>query len=286
MCYNLGIIGGFYMRLMGIFLLLVVALFLNFSSLVGLSDNANTLITVLVGLIFVIAHGSATLGWRNLLAFLLITTLVSFAAESIGVATGWIFGHYYYTDLLGPKILGVPPVIQVAYAAMGYASLMTARIILNGGEPFRKVSIFAVPIVATFIMVSWDVAMDPYQSTVAGDWIWQNGGPYFGVGIHNYVGWFGTVFAFLFLYQLYSKYFIESAPSGLTQSKLFWSQPVLYYAIIGFGMVIAPLTDVISLPYASPQNYSGSVNSLQYSLALIAFFIMGSPSVIALARLL
>jgi uncharacterized membrane protein len=47
---------------------------------------------------------------------------------------------------------------------------------------------FAVPIVAAFIMVGWDVCLDPASSTIAHIWIWENGGGYFGVPLTNYLG--------------------------------------------------------------------------------------------------
>ena len=56
-------------------------------------------------------------------------------------------------------------------------------------------SLWATTLAGAMIMVSWDVAMDPFQSTAGGQWIWRNGGEYFGVGLHNYAGWFGTVFS-------------------------------------------------------------------------------------------
>jgi putative membrane protein len=30
------------------------------------------------------------------------------AAEAVGVQTGWLFGNYHYSDLLGPQLSGVP----------------------------------------------------------------------------------------------------------------------------------------------------------------------------------
>ena len=49
-----------------------------------------------------------------------------------------------------------------------------------------SVPVLAASLAGAFIMVSWDVAMDPYQSTVTGDWIWHDGGGYFGA--HPYQG--------------------------------------------------------------------------------------------------
>ena len=105
-------------------LLLCVTAVLDVGSLVGIGDDANAILTVLVGLAFIVLHGARAMGRRMIAAFIVITVAVSFTSEAIGVATGWVFGSYYYTDLIGPKLLGVPPLIQAGYAAVGYCSLI------------------------------------------------------------------------------------------------------------------------------------------------------------------
>lgn len=267
--------------------LLFITLILTFSSLLNIDDGINAVLTILIGAVFTILHGSKSMGWRNIIAFIVITYLISFTAEAVGVATGLVFGAYHYSDNLGPKILGVPPMIQVAYIAMGYASLITAKVILDAvGVNLKKWgSIFGVSLIGSFIMVAWDVVMDPYQSTYSGDWIWQNGGPYFGIALHNFVGWFVTVFIFMFAYQAYSRVYLEKVDKDFIKSKLFWSMPTLYYGLIALGMIVVPIIGGVSLPYAQPNNYSGTLPQLTNSIALIAFFVMGTPVAIALTKL-
>ena len=60
-------------------------------------------------------------------------------------------------------------------------------------------------------MVMWDFCMDPVTSTIDGDWIWVNGGYYFGVPIQNYFGWFLTVFL---IYQSFVLYLRWSGECG------------------------------------------------------------------------
>ena len=126
--------------------------------------------------------------------------------------------------------------------------------------------------------------MDPYQSTIAGDWIWEEGGPYFGIPLHNYVGWFVTVVAFIGLYLWYERSHPLAVPAGPALEKFFYSGPVIYYGLIGFGIVITPLVENIET-LASPNNYSGSLVALTHSMSLIAVFVMGTPVALALARL-
>lgn len=266
--------------------LLVLETLFRFGPLIGISNAIIAILTVTTSFLFLLAHGSQTLGWRNLVAYFVIAVVVSFALEAIGVATGIVFGHYYYTNQIGPKLLGVPPLIQLAYAAMGYASLMIARVLLDVRKtPVRLGSILGVTLLAAMIMVAWDLTIDPYQSTVSGVWIWQNGGQYFGVGIHNFVGWLVAVFVFMFLYQLYAARFPEQPNPSRIHSRFFLSQPSLFYAAIGLGTIVPAWIGGFSLPYASPANYSGTLNALEYSVALITVFVMGIPVVASLLHL-
>src|SRR6202008_3940291 len=100
--------------------LLFIAI-LDIGPSLGIDNNANAILTLLAALIFVLAHGYIALGRRNIIAFILITVVISFTSEVIGVATGLVFGAYHYTDLLGPKLLGVPPMVQIGYLAIRYA---------------------------------------------------------------------------------------------------------------------------------------------------------------------
>jgi uncharacterized membrane protein len=260
---------------------------LDIGPLIGIGADADAILTLLAALIFVLVHGYIALGLRNIIAFCLITVVISFASEAIGVATGLVFGAYHYTDLLGPKLLGVPPMIQVGYLATGYASVMMGRIILSLVRPVTGWAILAATLAGASIMVSWDVAMDPYQSTVTGDWIWHDGGGYFGVPLQNYAGWFGTVFTFMLVYFLFASRYAEQPQEDLMRDRtVFWSLPVLYYALIAIGIIIVPLVGGISLPYASPANYTGTLQALESSLSLVAIFVMGGPVVFALCRLL
>jgi uncharacterized membrane protein len=265
---------------------LVITAVLSFGPLLGVSNVTNAIITILCALVFTVLHGAIALGWGRLAIFVALAVIVSFISEVIGVATGWIFGNYHYTDNLGPKILGVPPITQTGYVSMGYASLIIARVILDRLRTAKGWGILAVPFCAAFVMVSWDVAMDPVQSTVGGDWIWHDGGPYFGVPLHNFVGWFGTVFVLMLLYMAYERTNPLPKPSGLTDRQWFWSLPVINYALIAVGVVLFPFVGGLNVPIAVPQNYAGSPSELQYSLSLVATFVMGTPVVLALSRLM
>jgi uncharacterized membrane protein len=47
-------------------------------------------------------------------------------------------------------------------------------------------------LIASFLMVMWDLGLDPTASTIRHLWTCQQGGGSFGVPLSNYLGWFFT----------------------------------------------------------------------------------------------
>jgi len=112
--------------------------------------------------------------------------ILSFLAEHIGTGTGFPFSGYRYTGLLGPR-LGerVPWVIPVSWFLMGAPSWILARHTFPDRTAPRL-------LFATYLLVLWDVALDPAMSYLAPFWLWENRGPYYGMPWVNFLGWAGT----------------------------------------------------------------------------------------------
>ncbi|MGD8404982.1 MAG: carotenoid biosynthesis protein [Anaerolineales bacterium] len=79
-----------------------------------------TALATFIPLIFLFVHGSLNYRLRDLLVFSAITLVVSNIFENMSVLTGFPFGHYYYTDNLGPKVFLVPVLIGPAYLGNRY----------------------------------------------------------------------------------------------------------------------------------------------------------------------
>jgi putative membrane protein len=161
-----------------------------------------TPLLTLIAFAFALAHAFAALGWPRTLLLLGLTVGVSLAYESIGVATGWVYGPYYYTDKLGPRFLGlVPYLIPVAWFMTIYPAQVIAESLvgdrLAGG--WRKA--LGLAAVSSLVMTAWDVLMDPMMVRL-GFWVWEVDGAYFGVPIHNYAGWLATTFSVYACYRL------------------------------------------------------------------------------------
>jgi uncharacterized membrane protein len=148
---------------------------------------------------FALLHGSVRLGWRKTLLLLVLTFGVSLLFESVGVATGWVYGPYHYTDKLGPMFLGlVPYLIPVAWFMMTYPAYIIASRLAPAMKNIWTWRLW-VAAVGALVMTAWDLAMDPLMS--AGEhWIWEVKGAYFGIPLQNYWGWWLTVFVTFMLF--------------------------------------------------------------------------------------
>jgi uncharacterized membrane protein len=74
-----------------------------------------TPVSTLAGFTFAFLHAGQREGWGRGLLLLALVFVVSLLFESVGVATGLVYGPYHYTNELGPLFLGlVPYLIPVA----------------------------------------------------------------------------------------------------------------------------------------------------------------------------
>ncbi len=244
---------------------------------------------------FVLLHSKLAYGWRDTAVFLCFTVAVAFAGEWLsasggGAGTGFTFGHYHYTSALGPRIAGIPPLVYLAYFCMGYASLTFARLILrDGGSTPRGLGLVSLAVTSSLIMCGWDVAMDPVSSTANAFWIWDKGGVYFGVPIHNYWGWFAVNFLIYAIFLSYRAARGRAEPDPSVEGRTTWAEPILMF--VGFSAVIALPPVLGKFPSAlhglvDARLWSGSVRSLIWSSSLIACWTMGVPAVLAVMRLL
>lgn len=162
-----------------------------------------TPITTLAGFGFALLHASQREGWSRALRLLGSVFVVSLLFESVGVATGWIYGPYHYTHKLGPLFLGlVPYLIPLAWFMTSYPSFVIADRLLPAVWK-RPGRLLAVAAVGGLVMTAWDLVMDPFM-VAAGHWVWETPGPYFGIPLQNFWGWWLTVFTSLALYLLIS----------------------------------------------------------------------------------
>lgn len=139
-----------------------------------------------------VVHAAVHRGALWALGFLVVSAGVGFAAELVGVRTGWPFGAYSYDRSLGPTLAGVPVVVPLAWTMMAYPVLVAAR---------RLTQHYAW-LVGAYGMVAWDVFLDP-QMVADRRWRWHDPTPSLpgveGVPLTNYAGWFGVALVLMLL---------------------------------------------------------------------------------------
>jgi putative membrane protein len=214
----------------------------------GAATFANTLFSLsipielllLLSVAFALIHGAMRYRWSGIVTFIVICLVVSNILENTSILTGFPFGHYHYTDALGLKLFLVPLLIGPAYFATGYLAWSLATVLI--GDVRRESSAFttfAVPFIASFVMVMWDLSMDPASSTIRHAWIWEQGGGYFGVPLTNYLGWSFTVYVFFQLFALFLRF--RRAAHYMTLPGSYQAQPVVMYAVMGLTYVLVYL---------------------------------------------
>jgi len=238
---------------------------------------------VVSALAFALVHGSRHYGLRGIGVFVAICLIVGNVIENIGVLTGFPFGRYFFADLMGPKLFHVPILLGCAYIGMAYVSFILARIILGPIDPASTgAQPLALPFAASFIMVAWDVAQDPVWATVLHGWIWRDGGPWFGVPVSNYFGWFLNVF----LIYLSFKLFLSRRPARhIRAENASWTLAVLFYAVCAAGNVLQCVPTPNPAIVADPTGKLWRVTDITGASALISIFVMGAFAVFAWARL-
>ena len=74
---------------------------------------------VLFPLIFAFIDGARVYRVRGILIFMLICLAIGNLFENLSILTGFPFGRYHFTNVMGPKLLNVPVLLGLAYIGMG-----------------------------------------------------------------------------------------------------------------------------------------------------------------------
>ena len=242
---------------------------------------------ILPPLVFAWVHGESLLGRRAILTFFILLLVVGNVTENLGVMTGFPFGHYYFTERMGPKLFHVPILLGLAYLGMSYISWTLALLILgksNARNTLTGFRVVALPLVASFLMVGWDLSQDPVWSTIERCWIWLHGGAYFGVPVSNFLGWYLSAYIFYQLFVLYlRRRSVILNPLPLRQ----WQMAVLFYSVCAAGNLLL----LLSAPpgglavVSDPSGAKWNVRDIVGASGLVSIFTMGAFALLAGVRL-
>jgi len=236
---------------------------------------------VLPPLVFSFIHGALFYRIRGIVTFLALGVIVGNILENLGVRTGFPFGHYYFTELMGPKLLVVPIMLGLAYTGMAYLSWTLARLILRELRNLDGANVLFVPLLASCIMVAWDFSMDPIWATVLHGWIWLQGGVYFGVPATNFLGWYLTVYI---IYQLFALY-LRRTPVGPTRwPSRYWRLAVIFYGVSATGNILLTIPRAGPTVVYDPAGTAWKVSNITAASASVSIFVMGAFALLAWIR--
>ncbi|MEO1081565.1 MAG: carotenoid biosynthesis protein [Pseudomonadota bacterium] len=219
---------------------------------------------------FTLLHGSRRYG-AGIGVYFLIAVVVTNIFENMSIITGFPFGAYHHTAAMGPQVWYVPIIVGPIFAVAGYLAWVLAGILL--GDVFSTPRGMAIgrPIIAAFLTTSWDLCVDAIGGTANRDWVWANGGAWFGVPLLNFFGWMLTMWVSFQLFALYSAK--RQPPEEIPADAAYWRQPIVYWLLIGLQFPLLAFI-VPAAPLTDPTGQIWGSGDLFQSMALISVFTM------------
>jgi isopentenyl-diphosphate delta-isomerase len=121
------------------------------------------------------------LGRRDAVLLFVVLGALAIGIETLAIATGFPYGHFGYSDLLGYRLFGYTPwTVALAWTPLVVAAYAVARRTM--GSAFVRVIVIAL------LLTSFDLVIDP-GAVKLGFWQYLDGGTFYGVPNSNFVGW-------------------------------------------------------------------------------------------------
>jgi uncharacterized membrane protein len=205
------------------------------------------------------------LGARAAWIFLALAAALGGFAEATGSTLGWFFGdHYTYTDVLGPRLLGVPWVIPLMWFGLCYIGWLMAcltlwRAPLPPSFGWRPAGLTAL--LAAMIVTAFDLGADPYFVYVLEAWIMEKkDGGWFGETLRGFEGWMVVSFAIVALFQAVARPRLATDAAAARARRAALAPILVYFGFIAFQVT----------------------QTQPAALRVVALFAMGIPAILAL----
>jgi hypothetical protein len=199
-------------------------------------------------------------GARTTLLFGVLTYGVGLACEYSSVHNGFPFGLYHYIETTRRReiwVLGVPFFDSISYTFLAFASYTVALLLCSPlyrrGLDVRLLDTWRIRrsarvwLLAALFMVMVDMVVDPL-SVLGERWFlgrifWYDApGPYFGVPISNYLGWYLVAALSVAIFQGLDFRLNRTTikPPGVLPAlpSRALLGPLLYAGIVGFGIAM------------------------------------------------
>ncbi len=183
------------------------------------------------------------LGWRDAVLLFVTLGVLALAIETSAMITGFPYGHFGYSELLGYRLFGLTPwTVFLAWTPLVLAAYgIAARLVV--GSRLWAVRIILVSI----LLVVFDLVLDPGAVKI-GFWRYEGGGAFYGVPVSNFVGWLfsGAVGGIVLEIFTAIKKPLLPAPAQLISSTFFI---IFFWSAIAFfsGMWIPVMIGVVVL---------------------------------------
>ena len=214
-----------------------------------------------------LGHATWTLNLKRGLCFILIASLIGFLAEAISLHYVTLFGGQYVSHGDGLRLFGVPlaiPIFWAIFIYIGYSFTTSFLYWLHKDKPSRHTGgAVVLPLLILLdglIIVSIDMLVDPLQVHEQ-QWSWLDEGPYYGVPIGNFMGWFLVTTVSTGVFRILEYFWPRK---NNTSDKWIHLMPSLCYGVLGFMLVSRAFR--IQMP----------------DLALIGFLAMGPVLIVNL----
>ncbi len=124
------------------------------------------------------------LGRRDAVILFGILGVLALVIETSAMITGFPYGHFGYSELLGYRLFGLTPwTVFLAWTPLVLAAYGIAARLIAGGR------LWAVRIMfVAIILVFFDLVLDPGAVKI-GFWRYEGGGVFYGVPVSNFAGW-------------------------------------------------------------------------------------------------
>lgn len=177
------------------YLLLLLGGILSYALIGGPPSGSEWTAPLFLFLLAALMLGYAPHGSRLPLA---LGGLWGLLAEFVGVKTGFPFGSYTYTEVLYPKLFGVPIAIGCAWVILfAYVKQLLRPLRARGVK--GRITYAAC---GAAMMVAVDLLIDPLAAGPLDYWRWPQGGWYLGIPASNFAGWFVVSLPFFLLYPV------------------------------------------------------------------------------------
>jgi putative membrane protein len=189
-----------------------VLLAASLGALVARSQSeTSTMLIISSVLMFACCWSSAAhlLGVRRSWQFVVMAVGLGWFAEQMGATQGWFFGHYTYTDVLGPRLGSVPIVIPLMWFALTYAGYVISNLIVWQSpvdEASGWLNAAALSLLAAMIVTAYDLGADPYLVYTLKAWVMvKTDGAWFGETVQGFVGWVFVSFVIISGFRLLAR---------------------------------------------------------------------------------